>query len=88
MTNIAGLLVQLSQASGAEVMYKDEIGCIEVFGTERDVRNVYQRVHEMAFLKVRKRIGYRRAWERELSACKKKCYITFFNIKTQHPKKN
>ncbi|KAG2223283.1 hypothetical protein INT45_007009 [Circinella minor] len=52
MTNIAGLLVQLSQASGAEVMYKDEIGCIEVFGTERDVRNVYQRVHEMAFLKV------------------------------------
>ncbi|KAI8145448.1 hypothetical protein BJV82DRAFT_535627 [Fennellomyces sp. T-0311] len=52
ISNIAGLLVQLSQASGAEVMYKDEIGCIEVFGTERDVRNVYQRVHEMAFLKV------------------------------------
>lgn len=52
INNITGLISQLSQVSGAEVMYKDDIGCIEVFGTERDVRNVYQRVHEMTFLKV------------------------------------
>lgn len=45
-------MAQLSQVSGAEVTYKSETGCIEVFGTERAVRNVYQRLHEMTFLKV------------------------------------
>lgn len=43
---------QLSQISGAEVTYKADPGCIEVYGTERAIRNVYQRLHEMSFLKM------------------------------------
>lgn len=45
-------MAQLSRLSGAEVMYKSEPGCIEVLGTERAVRNVYQRLNEIPFLKV------------------------------------
>ncbi|KAG0182236.1 hypothetical protein DFQ29_005119 [Apophysomyces sp. BC1021] len=52
INNLVGLVSQLSQISGAEVSYKTDPGCIEVFGTERAVRNVYQRLHEMAFLKM------------------------------------
>ncbi|OZJ06017.1 hypothetical protein BZG36_01075 [Bifiguratus adelaidae] len=46
------LVSQLSQASGAEVTYKSIEGCIEVLGTERAVRNAYQRIHEMSFMKI------------------------------------
>ncbi|KAI8987276.1 hypothetical protein BDF20DRAFT_849164 [Mycotypha africana] len=52
IANITALVSQLSQISGAEVSYKSETGCIEVYGTERSVRNVYQRLHDMSFLKV------------------------------------
>ncbi|OAD74422.1 hypothetical protein PHYBLDRAFT_97033, partial [Phycomyces blakesleeanus NRRL 1555(-)] len=52
ITNLANLVTQLSQISGAEVAYKTDPGCIEVHGTERAVRNVYQRLHEMTFLKM------------------------------------
>jgi hypothetical protein len=34
------------------VAYKSDQGCIEVFGTERAVRNVYQMLYDMPFLKV------------------------------------
>lgn len=46
------MVSQLSQISGAEVTYKTDPGCIEVYGTERAIRNVYQRLHEMSFLKM------------------------------------
>ncbi|KAI9019443.1 hypothetical protein CLU79DRAFT_758842 [Phycomyces nitens] len=52
ITNLANLVTQLSQISGAEVAYKTDPGCIQVHGTERAVRNVYQRLHEMTFLKM------------------------------------
>lgn len=52
ITNISALVSQLSQISGAEVTYKADPGCIEVYGTERAIRNVYQRLHEMSFLKM------------------------------------
>jgi hypothetical protein len=56
VANIAALVSQLSQTSGAEVAYKTEpVGCIEVFGTERAIRHVYQRLHEMSFIKVKKK---------------------------------
>ncbi|CEP16842.1 hypothetical protein [Parasitella parasitica] len=50
--NIAALVSQLSQISGAEVAYKADPGCIEVYGTERAIRHVYQRLHDMSFLKI------------------------------------
>ncbi|KAI8340718.1 hypothetical protein BC941DRAFT_347623 [Chlamydoabsidia padenii] len=50
-SNLASMVSQLSQVSGAQVVYKMEPGCIEVMGTERAIRNVYQRLQEMAFLK-------------------------------------
>ncbi|ORZ20701.1 hypothetical protein BCR42DRAFT_321898 [Absidia repens] len=50
-SNLATMVSQLSQVSGAQVVYKMEPGCIEVMGTERAIRNVYQRLQEMAFLK-------------------------------------
>lgn len=58
INNVAALVSQLSQISGAEVAYKsaDPVGCIEVFGTERAIRHVYQRLHEMTFLKVSRRV--------------------------------
>lgn len=52
MENVGKLVAQLAQASGAEVAYKSDQGCIEVFGTERAVRNVYQMLYDMPFLKV------------------------------------
>lgn len=52
ISTLAGLTTTLSQVSGAEVAYRMDHGCIQVFGTERAVRNVYQRLHEMSFLKV------------------------------------
>ncbi|KAI8083823.1 hypothetical protein BDF21DRAFT_416700 [Thamnidium elegans] len=52
ISNISALVSQLSQISGAEVAYKTDPGCIEVYGTERAIRNVYQRIHEMSFLKM------------------------------------
>jgi hypothetical protein len=52
MENVSKLVAQLAQASGAEVAYKSDQGCIEVFGTERAVRNVYQMLYDMPFLKV------------------------------------
>ncbi|KAI8371769.1 uncharacterized protein BYT42DRAFT_81246 [Radiomyces spectabilis] len=51
ISNLAGLASQLSQVSGAEVTYKTESGCVEVLGTERAIRNVYQRLQGMSFLK-------------------------------------
>ncbi|KAI8331235.1 hypothetical protein BC941DRAFT_162298 [Chlamydoabsidia padenii] len=50
-SNLASMVSQLSQVSGAQVTYKTEPGCIEVMGTERAIRNVYQRLQEMTFLK-------------------------------------
>ncbi|KAI8644908.1 hypothetical protein BD408DRAFT_362478 [Parasitella parasitica] len=50
--NIAALVSQLSQISGAEVAYKADSGCIEAYGTERAIRHVYQRLHDMSFLKI------------------------------------
>ncbi|KAG2184834.1 hypothetical protein INT43_000747 [Umbelopsis isabellina] len=50
--NVAKLVTQLAQASGAEVEYKSDLGCIDVFGTERAVRNVYQMLYDMPFLKM------------------------------------
>ncbi|CAO3617921.1 unnamed protein product [Cunninghamella blakesleeana] len=52
ISTLAGLTTTLSQVSGAEVAYRMDHGCIQVFGTERAVRNVYQRLHEMSFLKI------------------------------------
>ncbi|ORZ01603.1 hypothetical protein BCR43DRAFT_454235 [Syncephalastrum racemosum] len=52
MPSVSSLMAQLSRLSGAEVMYKSEPGCIEVLGTERAVRNVYQRLNEIPFLKM------------------------------------
>ena len=51
-SNLSGLVSQLSQVSGSEVIYKTEPGCIEVLGAERAIRNVYQRLQEMQFLQV------------------------------------
>ncbi|KAI9304025.1 hypothetical protein BJ944DRAFT_164386 [Cunninghamella echinulata] len=51
MTNLANMVTQLSQVSGAQVIYKKDPGCIEVMGTERAIRNVYQSLQEMTFLK-------------------------------------
>ncbi|ORX54376.1 hypothetical protein DM01DRAFT_1407241 [Hesseltinella vesiculosa] len=51
LPNLATMVSQLSQVSGAQVVYKTEPGCIQVMGTERAIRNVYQRLQEMAFLK-------------------------------------
>ncbi|KAI8989337.1 hypothetical protein BDB01DRAFT_781420 [Pilobolus umbonatus] len=50
--NVSSLISQLSQISGAEVTYKAMTGCIEVYGTERAIRQVYQRLQEMAFIKI------------------------------------
>ncbi|ORZ21442.1 hypothetical protein BCR42DRAFT_320769 [Absidia repens] len=52
ISNLATLTTTLSQVSGAEVAYRTDPGCIQVFGTERAVRNVYQRLHETTFLKI------------------------------------
>ncbi|KAI8330701.1 hypothetical protein BC941DRAFT_361124 [Chlamydoabsidia padenii] len=52
ISNLANLTLTLSQVSGTEVIYRADSGCIQVFGTERDVRSVYQRLHETSFLKV------------------------------------
>lgn len=52
MDNMSKLVAQLAQASGAELTYKSDQSCIEVFGTERAVRNVYQMLYDMPFLKV------------------------------------
>ncbi|KAI9470017.1 MAG: hypothetical protein EXX96DRAFT_597868 [Benjaminiella poitrasii] len=52
VANISALVSQLSQISGAEVTYRPDTNCIEVFGTERTIRNVYQRLHDMTFLKM------------------------------------
>lgn len=52
MANLTGLVLQLSQVSGAEVAYKTETGSIEVIGAERAIRNVYQRLNDMSLLKV------------------------------------
>jgi hypothetical protein len=52
MANLTGLVLQLSQISGAEVAYKTETGSIEVIGSERAIRNVYQRLNDMSLLKV------------------------------------
>ncbi|KAG0744710.1 hypothetical protein G6F57_000072 [Rhizopus arrhizus] len=52
LPNISSLVSQLSQISLADVTYLPEPSRIEVYGTERAVRNVYQRLHDMAFLKM------------------------------------
>jgi hypothetical protein len=52
MDTVSKLVTQLAQASGAELAYKSDQNCIEVFGTERAVRNVYQMLYDMPFLKV------------------------------------
>ncbi|KAI8881321.1 hypothetical protein K501DRAFT_334771 [Backusella circina FSU 941] len=46
----SALVTQLSHISGSEVIYNND--CIEVLGTERAIRNVYQRLQEMQFLQV------------------------------------
>ncbi|CEG62961.1 hypothetical protein RMATCC62417_00185 [Rhizopus microsporus] len=52
LPNISSLVSQLSQISHAEVAYLPDPSRIEVHGTERAIRNVYQRLHDMAFLKM------------------------------------
>ncbi|KAI7899462.1 uncharacterized protein BX663DRAFT_441211 [Cokeromyces recurvatus] len=52
VANVSALVSQLSQISGAEVSYRPDTNCIEAFGTERAIRNVYQRLHDMTFLKM------------------------------------
>ncbi|KAI9284365.1 hypothetical protein BC943DRAFT_381309 [Umbelopsis sp. AD052] len=52
MSNLSTLVLQLSQISGAEVAYKTETGSIEVIGSERAIRNVYQHINGMNLLKV------------------------------------
>lgn len=52
MSNLTTLILQLSQISGAEVAYKTETGSIEVIGSERAIRNVYQHINGMNLLKV------------------------------------
>jgi hypothetical protein len=52
MSNLSTLILQLSQISGAEVAYKTETGSIEVIGSERAIRNVYQHINGMNLLKV------------------------------------
>ncbi|KAI8390924.1 uncharacterized protein BYT42DRAFT_490751 [Radiomyces spectabilis] len=52
ITSVASLVSQLSAISGAEVTYNMETASMEILGTERAVRNVYQHLHEMTFLKI------------------------------------
>ncbi|KAH8549664.1 hypothetical protein BGW37DRAFT_459270 [Umbelopsis sp. PMI_123] len=52
MSNLSNLILQLSQISGAEVAYKTETGSIEVIGSERAIRNVYQHINGMNLLKM------------------------------------
>lgn len=52
VANISALVSQLTRISGAEVAYRADPSYLEVFGTERAIRNVYQRLHEMSFLKL------------------------------------
>lgn len=49
-SNLSNLVSELSQVSASEVIYKTDPGCIEVLGSERAIRNVYQRLQEMQFL--------------------------------------
>ncbi|ORZ15031.1 hypothetical protein BCR42DRAFT_328670 [Absidia repens] len=52
ISNLVGLTTTLSQVSGAEVAYLSDPGCIQVFGTENNIRNVYQHLHETTFSKI------------------------------------
>ncbi|CAO3593383.1 unnamed protein product [Absidia cylindrospora] len=52
INNLAGLTTALSQVSGAEVAYRTDPGCIQVFGTENNIRNIYQHLHETTFSKI------------------------------------
>lgn len=45
-TNITNLVAQLSKVSGSEVVFKHDPGSIEVLGTERAIRNVYQTLQD------------------------------------------
>lgn len=48
----ATVICQLSQSSGADVLYKSDSNKLELFGTERQVRNAYQLLSDMTFFKV------------------------------------
>ncbi|KAI7873515.1 uncharacterized protein EV154DRAFT_396922, partial [Mucor mucedo] len=47
----ADILCQLSQSSGADVLFKSDSNKLELFGTERQVRNAYQLLSGMPFFK-------------------------------------
>lgn len=53
INNVAGLTTALSQVSGAEVAYRTDTGYIQVYGTENNIRSIYQHLHETAFIKVK-----------------------------------
>ncbi|PHZ08259.1 uncharacterized protein RHIMIDRAFT_269407 [Rhizopus microsporus ATCC 52813] len=50
--HLATFVSDLSRISGSEVLYRAEQSCIEVLGSERAIRNVYQRLQEMQFLQI------------------------------------
>lgn len=50
--NVSSLVSQLSQISGAEIAYRAHTGSLEVYGTERAIKSVYQRLQEMSFIKI------------------------------------
>ncbi|EIE78489.1 hypothetical protein G6F46_002387 [Rhizopus delemar] len=50
--HLATFVSDLSHVSGSEVLYKPELGSVEVLGSERAIRNVYQRLQEMQLLQV------------------------------------
>ncbi|CAO3682790.1 unnamed protein product [Rhizopus stolonifer] len=50
--HLATFVSDLSHVSGSEVFYKPDLGCIEVLGSERAIRNAYQRLQEIQFLQV------------------------------------
>ncbi|KAI9280469.1 hypothetical protein BY458DRAFT_584371 [Sporodiniella umbellata] len=52
LPHLSTFVSDLSYVSGSEVVYKPELGCIEVFGSERAIRNAYQRLQEIQFLQV------------------------------------
>ncbi|KAI8883193.1 hypothetical protein K501DRAFT_219857 [Backusella circina FSU 941] len=45
-SNMTYLVTQLSKVSGSEVVFKHDPGSIEVLGTERAIRNVYQTLQD------------------------------------------
>lgn len=52
LDHVSELVRQLSQTSGAEVSYRTETMCFEVFGSEDAIRNVYKMLCTIPAFKV------------------------------------